>query len=282
MRGEAGLIRTLAARLTGSPDIYPQPDREPNRSINFVVCHDGFTLADLVTYDHKHNEANGHHNQDGRDPNFSWNCGVEGPTADPDINALRLRQMKNLLTILCVSQGTPMLSMGDEVQRTQGGNNNAYCQDNETSWFNWDDVPRHADFLRFVRELIAFTQQRNAFQQEHFWTTVSGNASRTRLTWHGVNLGQPDWRDDSRSLAFTLHDLDNGEQLHLMLNAYWQSLTFDLPPLLPHQGWVRLVDTALPAPDDFVTDSTAAEPIPGQYRVEARSVVIVRSAAVAA
>ena len=152
VKSDRGTVPKLAARLAASPDLYPQPDREPNRSINFITCHDGFTLNDLVSYNFKHNVANGQHNADGPDTNFSWNCGVEGPTDDPAIEALRLRQIKNLLAILFLSQGTPMLLMGDEVRRTQRGNNNAYCQDNELSWFDWRDVERHADVLRFVRE----------------------------------------------------------------------------------------------------------------------------------
>ncbi|MBL8056500.1 MAG: glycogen debranching protein GlgX, partial [Anaerolineales bacterium] len=156
VKSDAGQVGRLAARLTGSRDLYRQPDREPNRSVNFITCHDGFTLNDLVSYNGKHNEANGENNRDGNDANFSWNCGVEGPSADPAVEAMRLRQMKNLLTVLFFSQGTPMLLMGDEVRRTQGGNNNAYCQDNELSWFNWEAVAQQADFLRFTRELIRF------------------------------------------------------------------------------------------------------------------------------
>jgi glycogen operon protein len=279
VKGDSGTIKKLAARLTASPDLYPQPDREPNRTINFVTCHDGFTLADLVAYNVKHNAANHQYDHDGSDTNFSWNCGVEGPTADAAVNALRERQMKNLLTILLLSQGTPMIPMGDEIRRTQHGNNNAYCQDNETSWFNWADVERHADFLRFVRELIAFTQRRDIFQQEHFWSRSSDPTAPERcLTWHGLHLGQPDWTPDSHSLAFTLHDHDSSEYLHIMLNAYWQPLTFDLPPLPPGLAWQRVIDTSLPAPDDF---TVATEPLNTQanYCVAARTVALLKSCA---
>ena len=177
VKGDAGLVPNLAARLTGSPDLYRQPDREPNRSINFVTCHDGFTLNDLVSYNEKHNQANGEDNQDGSDLNLSWNWGVEGPSDDPAVEALREQQIKNLVTILLLSQGTPMLLMGDEVRRTQGGNNNAYVQDNEVSWFDWQAIEQHADLLRFVRGLIHFTQSRPVFRQERFWRSAPGELS---------------------------------------------------------------------------------------------------------
>ena len=273
VKGDAQTMRRLSARLMASPDLYPQPDREPNRSINFVTCHDGFTLNDLASYDRKHNEANGAGNRDGADANFSWNCGAEGPTDDPAIQSLRLRQMKNLLTILMVSQGTPMLLMGDEMRRTQHGNNNAYCQDNETSRLDWSALERRADakdFVRFVQGLIRFNRGHHVFQDEHFWFAEGG----ADITWHGVHLNQPDWGDDSHSLAFSLHDPAHGERLHIMLNAYWEPLDFELPPLPPGEGWRRVVDTALPSPDDYSEPENA--PVVGGdvYRVESRSAVV--------
>jgi len=273
VKGDAQTMRRLSARLMASPDLYPQPDREPNRSINFVTCHDGFTLNDLASYDRKHNEANGAGNRDGADANFSWNCGAEGPTDDPAIQSLRLRQMKNLLTILMVSQGTPMLLMGDEMRRTQHGNNNAYCQDNETSRLDWSALERRADakdFARFVQGLIRFNRGHHVFQDEHFWFAEGG----ADITWHGVHLNQPDWGDDSHSLAFSLHDPAHGERLHIMLNAYWEPLDFELPPLPPGEGWRRVVDTALPSPDDYSEPENA--PVVGGdvYRVESRSAVV--------
>ena len=177
--GQPGTVTPLAQRLTGSRDLYSQPAREPSRSINFITCHDGFTLNDLCSYDHKHNEANGEDNRDGNDQNDSCSYGAEGPTSDPVLEALRLRQCKNLLTILLTSQGTPMLLMGDEVRRTQRGNNNAYCQDNELSWFNWNDVHQHAGMLRFVRGLIRLNLDFHLFQEELFWSEPGDPA----LTW---------------------------------------------------------------------------------------------------
>jgi glycogen operon protein len=274
VKGDSGSVWGLSQRITGSRDLYPQPDREPNRSINFITCHDGFTLNDLVSYNTKHNEANLQNNHDGSDANYSWNCGVEGPSDDPAVEELRLRQIKNLLTILFVSQGTPMMSMGDEVRHTQGGNNNTYCQDSEISWFDWAAVERHAGLLRFVRELVAFTQKCPIFREETFWAT---DGPKPRLTWHGVRLGKPDWGYDSHSLAFTLHNTSNGGHLHIILNAYWSPLLFDLPPLPVGETWRCILDTSLPAPEDFCQPESAPPVEQDRFMAAARSVVILLS-----
>ena len=271
VRGDDGMVSRLAARLTASPDIYPQPDREPNRSINFVTAHDGFTLNDLVSYNEKHNEANEQHNGDGSDLNFSWNHGIEGDADSAAIAALRLRQIKNFLTILFVSQGTPMLLMGDEVRRTQGGNNNAYCQDNEISWFDWNQLKVNADLLRFTKGLIRFNRDHTLFQEERFWVAPHTEA---HVKWHGVKLHSPDWSHHSHSLAFELHKPNNGEHFYIALNAYWESLIFDLPPLPQEQHWHRIVDTALPSPDDFCENGKQPIVNEGVYKVEARSSMI--------
>jgi isoamylase len=269
-------VTRLAARLTGSRDLYPAEDREPNRSINFVTCHDGFTLYDQVAYNAKHNEANGLDNTDGAPYNASWNCGVEGPTTDPAIEGLRLRQMKNMLAILLLSQGTPMLLAGDEVRRTQRGNNNAFCQDNPISWFDWGQIEPNADLLRFFRLLISFTQRTALFREERFWVEA-GPGIPGQIVWHGVKLNQPDWGPASHSLAFQLHDDANDERLHVMLNAYWEPLDFELPPLPERLCWCRLVDTSRKAPADIC--EVGEEPCvgPGRYRVTARSTVILRA-----
>ena len=271
VKGDSQMVPLLAARLTGSPDLYPQEDREPNRSINFITCHDGFTLNDLVSYNRKHNLANGQANRDGTDTNFSWNCGVEGPTGDPTVERLRLRQIKNFLTILLVSQGTPMLLMGDEVRRTQHGNNNAYCQDNELSWFDWTALEPQAGLLRFVSGLVHFVQSREIFREERFW---SKNGKQAHISWHGVRLGQPDWGDNSHSLAFSLRHPGGNDQLHIMLNAYWEPLLFELPPLPAESCWYRIVDTALPSPHDFCPPAEAPLVAQDGYPVVARSAVI--------
>ncbi|GIV61681.1 MAG: glycogen operon protein GlgX homolog [Rhodothermaceae bacterium] len=269
-RGDPGMVGPVAARLTGSPDLFDREGRDPNRSINFITCHDGFTLNDLVSYNAKHNEANGEDNRDGTDANYSWNGGVEGPTDDPAVEALRIRQIKNFFTTLFVSQGTPMFLMGDEVRRTQHGNNNAYCQDNEISWFDWRCVEREADLRRFVKGLIRLNLTHRAFQQERFWID-GGDDGDVRIVWHGVSLHEPDWSPDSHTLAFTLED---GDHLHVILNAYWEPLPFALPPLPPPHRWHRLVDTGRPSPEDLCSEEQAPPVQEATYLAAPRSVVV--------
>jgi isoamylase len=215
-------------RLLGSPDIYGHEEREPEQSVNFVCCHDGFTLNDLVSYDRKHNEENGEQNLDGMNDNLSWNCGAEGPVDDPGIEALRTRQVKNFIVLNMLAVGTPMLLMGDEVRRTQRGNNNAYCQDNEVSWLDWDLHQGNADIYRFVRMMVAFRALRDV-AIEHSRLTLNQLLHQARLEWHGVNLNRPDWSEDSHSIAFTVASLNGRFTLHVMLNAYWKPLIFELP-----------------------------------------------------
>jgi glycogen operon protein len=278
VRGDEATVPALAARILGSPDVYLDPSREPNRSIHFVTCHDGFTLNDLVSYSHKHNQANGEDNRDGLSENFSWNCGLEGITSDPEVNHLRLRQIKNYLTILLLSQGTPMLLMGDEIRRTQFGNNNAYCQNNTLSWFDWSAVPEQKDLLRFVTGLIQWIQTCSLFTQEkRLLTTVQDN--HPYILWHGIHLHNPDWSQTSHSLAFTLHDPLTGSYLHVMLNAYWETLMFELPEIGGSFFWKRIVDTSLKSPEDFSTLDTAPIVEGNRYSVYARSSVVLAVAA---
>lgn len=273
VKGDPGMVSRLADRILGSPDIYTRLDYQPHRSINFVTCHDGFTLNDLVSYNQKHNEANLEDSRDGANDNFSWNCGEEGPTHDSAIEALRLQQIKNFLTILFVSQGTPMMLMGDEVRRSQLGNNNAYCQNNELSWFDWSGLEKNSDYLHFVKGLIDFTQSLEIFQQQKLLEVTYGSW-KPHIVWHGVSLGKPDWGHDSHSLAFTLRCPSHAEHLHVMLNAYWEPLTFEVPPLGDGEIWHRIVDTALPTPEDFC-DRQAAPIIEGDtYRTQAHSSVV--------
>ena len=199
-KGDRGSINALAARILASPDIYWRSDKDINRSVNFITCHDGFTLNDLVSFNHKHNLANGEDNCDGANDNYSWNCGLEGATGDPAIEQLRSQQIKNFLTILLLSQGTPMLLMGDEVRHTQLGNNNAYCQDNELSWFDWSLVTKHDGLLRFVKKLIHFIQGLAIFRQEQF-LEVTYASSEPHLVWHGKYLGEPGWVVDCEIIA---------------------------------------------------------------------------------
>jgi len=273
IKGDDGSVRSVADKLMGSPDIYRQPGRATTRSINFVTCHDGFSLSDLVSYNEKHNLDNGEDNRDGSNDNISWNCGVEGPSDQAEIDQLRLQQAKNFLTILLVSQGTPMLSMGDEVRRTQQGNNNAYCQNNELSWFNWDDAQHNRGLLRFVQQLIRFHQNHHIFALERL-LEVAESGQLPYICWHGVELEQPDWQEQSHSLAFTLHSPEEAEMIHVLLNAYWEPLTFALPPLQASQQWHRIVDTAQPSPKDFC--QVGEEKIEGQtdYQAGPRSSVL--------
>ncbi len=268
-RGDDGSVDRVADRLIGSPSIYSHKQREPEQSVNFVAAHDGLTLNDLVSYDRKHNEANGERNRDGADDNRSWNCGVEGPTSDPDIDTLRTRQVKNFLTVTMLSVGMPMLLMGDEVRRTQRGNNNAYCQDNETSWFDWTLVDARADVHRFVSVLNACRVSRDA-ERERQRLILSQLIRQADITWHGVALDRPDWHPSSHSLALTAKLTIDRVSLHVILNAYWEPLEFELP----RAPWRRWIDTFLDSPHDIV-DSHHASAVAGhRYRAEPRSVVV--------
>jgi len=272
-RGAEGTVGRIADRLLGSPSIYGHEEREAEQSVNFVTCHDGFTLNDLVSYNYKRNEENGEGNRDGADDNRSWNCGVDGPSTDPAVERLRNRQVKNLLTVNLLSLGVPMLCMGDEVRRTQRGNNNAYCQDNDTSWFDWRLLSTHADVHRYVKLLVSRRVMRN-FTQEHQRVTLNEFLANTEHAWHGVKLGEPDWGPGSHSLAFSARLPDNGLSLHLILNAYWEPLEFELPLLPGGELWCRWIDTYLEAPNDIVEWNTAPEVTGATYQAGARSVVV--------
>jgi glycogen operon protein len=273
LRGEGGSVRRLADRLVGSPEVYGHKEREAEQSINFVTCHDGFTLNDLVSYNEKHNEANGEGNRDGANDNRSWNCGAEGPTDDPAVEALRNRQVKNALTLTLMALGMPMILMGDEVRRTQRGNNNDYCHDDESNWFDWTLLAKHADVHRFVSLLNARRLLRDA---EHERQRVSLNAflQQAKKAWHGVKLFEPDWGDGSRSIALGAELRGGGLLFHLMLNAYWEPLDFELPGRGDGQPWRRWIDTALDSPHDIVPWQEAPSVPGGSYRVGARSVVM--------
>jgi len=276
LRGEPGTISRFSSRLVGSPDLYGHKEREPEQSINFITCHDGFTLNDLVSYERKHNEANGEGNRDGTDYNLSWNCGVEGLTGDPAIETLRNRQVKNFLALNLLALGAPMLLMGDEVRRSQGGNNNAYCQDNEISWFDWDLLERHADVHRFVRLLIAGRMLRDIALADPAMT-LNQILGQARLEWHGVRLGEPDWRENSHSLALTAWTLSRRVAFHLMINAWREPLAFELPPAPDLSGgrWRRWLDTSLLSPSDIVPLDEAPQVGNGTYELPSHSVAVV-------
>jgi glycogen operon protein len=274
-RGEDGSVARFADRLLGSPEIYGHEEREPEQSVNFVTCHDGFTLNDLVSYDQKHNEANGEDNRDGADDNRSWNCGAEGPTDDPEVERLRNRQVKNFLTVTMLSLGMPMILMGDEVRRTQAGNNNAYCQDNEISWFDWTLVAKHADVHRFVTLLNSRRLLRDA-EYERRRVSLNQLLGQAKTAWHGVKLNRPDWSPSSRSVAFTAEISREKLLIHLILNAYWEALDFELPPAGNggESTWRRWIDTALDSPNDIVEWQSSASITGTSYRAEPRSVVV--------
>jgi isoamylase len=275
LKGDDNAVRAVASRILGSPDLYGHEQREPEQSINFVTCHDGFTLNDLVSYNHKHNEANGEGNRDGSNDNLSWNCGVEGPTDDPAVESLRNRQVKNFLALGWLAAGTPMLLMGDEVRRTQDGNNNAYCQDGVVSWFDWSLVEKHADIHRFVKRLNHFRQQRDVVVAGCA-LTLNDLLRRARLEWHGIEIGRPDWSSSSHSIAFTLETVSYRFVLHAMFNAYWEALTFELPagPADRRRDWRCCIDTFQPSPRDIQRWQDAPAVTASRYIVHARSVVV--------
>ncbi|MCS6787233.1 MAG: glycogen debranching protein GlgX [Thiobacillaceae bacterium] len=285
-KGEGGLIGELASRLTGSSDLYAHNGRRPYASINFVTCHDGFTLQDLVSYDEKHNEMNGEDNRDGENHNLSWNCGVEGPTDDPQINALRARQKRNLMATLWLSQGVPMLRAGDELSHTQLGNNNAYCQDNALSWLDWDLDPQERDFLAFVQGLARLRQSHPIFRRRGFFQgrPVRGEGVKD-IAWlnpDGREMSEEEWQQHfARCLGVYLSgaELDEvdarGRPVHdddflLLINAHHETIPFRLPGYARADDWRLLVDTS--HPQGFVA---ASHHPPGtHYPLEGRSLVL--------
>jgi glycogen operon protein len=256
LKGDSGQIGDLAQRIQGSPDLYPW--RGTTASINFITAHDGFTLADLVSYNEKHNQANGENNMDGANDNYSWNCGWEGPTDDPEINALRHRQMKNAVAIMMVSQGVPMVLMGDEVGRTQCGNNNTYCHDNGLNWMDWTLLESNADLFRFFKNCIAFRKAHPVLRnRSHLRNQDYVGSGYADITWHGTRAWYADWSDESRTLAFMLCGKHaRGGQvednyIYVALNMHWETQMFELPQ--PPQGlqWHAFANTGVTPPEDI-------------------------------
>jgi len=282
-RGDAGMVSSLATRLCGSEDLFP--GLGPLHSLNFVTCHDGFTLSDLVSYNHKHNEDNGEGNRDGVDEDFSWNCGVEGSTDDPEIVALRRRQARNLIATLLISQGVPMLLGGDEFLRTQGGNNNAWCQDNRTSWIDWTLAGKNPEVLLFVRRMIALRKRHPALRRRTFFQGGAGGHPPD-IVWHGVELCRPDFSFESHSLAFVLDGrrVDRpgtiDRDLYIAMSAWKEPLSFTIPASPSGRRWRRAVDTALSSPQDALgSDEGPVIAVLHPYRVEAHSMIILESEA---
>jgi glycogen operon protein len=251
----------VATRIAGSSDLYAWAGKTPQNGINFVTCHDGFTLYDLVSYGKKHNSANGEHNRDGRDDNWSWNTGIEGPTDDPWIQRVRAQRARNFMALLLLSQGVPMLTAGDEVLRTQRGNNNAYCQDNDVSWVDWSFAPAARAMLRFTREMIALRKRHPSLRRPRF---LNGHSPGTpaEVQWYGETLAAPDWEDAGASvLCFTLAGVEPQEPaLHVMINMARTERRLPLPDPVA-RSWRCIVDTTLVAPEDVVPAGAA---VPGR------------------
>ena len=271
-RGDPGTTALLASRLSGSPDIYGPSARGPRHTVNFLTAHDGFTLYDLVSYNDKHNEANGESNRDGSDNNCSWNSGAEGATDDPAVRALRLRRAKSLMATLFLSQGIPMILGGDELLRTQRGNNNAWCQDNDISWVDWTLREKHAGFLRFTRELIRLRRDHPVFRRvEYFRGEVSAHA--TDIRWHGRTPNEPDFGPPSRFLAFSLdgryHGRDEADartpdtDFYVAMNGGPDAVAATVPLAPTGRRWRQLMDTAAESPADFHTDGSGPVVPPG-------------------
>ena len=272
LKSDRDTVLNLRQRLLGSPDIYTKSYHPPEQSVNFVTCHDGFTLNDLFSYNGKHNDANGENNRDGASENYSWNCGVEGPTDDLEVERLRARQIRNALTLNLISVGTPMLMMGDEARRTQLGNNNAYCQNNEMSWLDWSLFHKHDGLYRFVRLLIQLRLRFVASRSGDF-LSLADFIERAKIQWDGVHLSAPDLSFDSHSLACTA-SIEDGGAFHLMINAYWEPLPFDLPAVPDSCGpWRRLIDTFQDAPFDFL-EQGAETSNQDVYVVQPRSIAL--------
>jgi len=275
-RGDEGVIEDLMARLVGSPDLAEDPAAGARQSINFVTAHDGFCLADLVAFQRKRNEANGEEGRDGSDHNLSWNCGHEGPDAPPEVLTLRRRQVRNLLAMLLLSHGTPMLLMGDEMGTTRGGNNNPWCQDNELNWLDWRLADDDDGLLRFTREMIRFTSGLAVLRRDSYWHATDPDVPG-EITWHGREPGRPDWRPASRVLAWTLESDEAPERVHVMANAGPQPVAFTPPPPRHGPAWRCVVDTSAVPPADVVTGADA-EPVAGPVEVAAHGLVVLLDA----
>ena len=280
VKGDAGKVPALSQRIMGSPDIYLKSGRSPFHSINFVTSHDGFTLRDLVSYNEKHNERNGEEGRDGDSNNLSWNCGVEGESGDPAIEELRLRQQKNFFFLLLVSEGVPMILAGDEFGRTQRGNNNAYCQDNEIGWVDWSLLEKNRGLHRFVKMMIRF-RKTHRLLKFHEYIFASTDKAKAEIHFHGVRPEMPDWSYDARSLGIkakaTMLQSDHAEgyevSLFIFTNSYWEELEVELPTLERGLKWYRNVDTSLDSPDDIAENSVLLKN-QKTYRVAARSNII--------
>jgi glycogen operon protein len=278
LKADSNTVWKLHERIVGSPDIYKCGHRPTGQSINYITCHDGFTLNDLVSFNSKHNEGNQSQNSDGTNANLSWNCGAEGPSTDHDVEHLRVRQIKNFFALTLLSAGTPMLLMGDEARRTQQGNNNAYCLDNEVSWFDWDLCKANSEIFRFVQELIRL--------RLHFDQGTSGDTialedylSNAHIRWHGTALDKPDWGVDSHAIAVAFRNHALNDVRYIAINSYWNTLNFELPPLPePSSRWIRMIDTSLASPEDIADVERGSQVMASTYSVNPHSIVMLHHA----
>src|SRR5450755_1724088 len=279
-RSTAGTLPDFATRVSGSRDLYGHGGRRPTASVNILTVHDGFALADIVSYDSKHNEPNGEDNRDGSDDNRSWNCGVEGPTDDPAVHELRARQQRNLIATLLLSEGVPLLVGGDEFARSQGGNNNAYCQDNELTWFDWSAAAKNTDVVDFTARLCRLREEHPVFRRRQFFNgTPAPDTTRDDLDWYrpdGTPMTPQDWGESySRAVTMALSGA-TGDDHHpddpflTMLNAWWEPLDFSVPEPLRGLGWQIEIDTAEPGASSRAVDPTAAVTLTG------RSLILLR------
>jgi isoamylase len=274
IKGEEGLLGEIANRFQGSPDLYWY--RGPTASLNFITCHDGFTLRDMVSYNDKHNEANGERNSDGANDNNSWNCGWEGETDDPGVNALRERQMRNAGTILFLSRGVPMLLMGDEVGHTQKGNNNSYCHDNPLSWIDWDEAEKEAGLLRFFSKLLAFRHAHPVLRGNKFFEHRDMVGSgRPDIGFHGTRIGQPDW--GGKCLGILLcgkHATPQDNDIYIAINMHWDGLPYQVPPAPEGKSWKVAINTSMPSPEDIYDSEGGPRVDSGEIIVGGRSIMV--------
>ena len=283
-KGDDSQMRDLGWRVTGSADLYEDDGRSAYNSVNFITCHDGFTLNDLVSYNYKHNDANLESNNDGSNDNNSWNCGWEGNTDDSGIAAMRRQLVKNFACSLLFSSGTPMILGGDEFMRTQNGNNNAYCQDNEISWFDWNEIGKQRDLIVFFKKAIAFTREYPILQSRKFLAGIDDDGNRIPdISWFGPDGGGPKWDDpEARTLCYMLDGAEarstaGDYQLFLALNSDYKAQSVNLP-VLNGKNWFRVIDTSLQRSEDFLEtgDEVLIDP-PGTYIANPRSTVVLIS-----
>jgi glycogen operon protein len=279
LKGDSGVANEVADRIAGSSSLYKHSRHKPTNSINFVSCHDGFNLYDLVSYNYKHNHENGENNQDGINDNISWNSGTEGDTDNISIINFRKKRVKNFVSVLMLSIGVPMILSGDEVGKSQNGNNNVYCQDNEISWFDWDLIDKNSDLFLFFKKIIAFRNKNTLLRRETFFDGSFNTRGLKDIDWHGCKLYSPGWdNSESKVLSYSLASFnDNEPDIHVMINMDYQDLKFEMFPEQNGRKWFRFIDTSLNSPEDIADDGDEELINSGDYQVKSYSVVVLIS-----